>query len=389
MTDRRRKAILSFVDAHAADQLQFVIDLCNENSYTYNKKGADKVAAMILDELKGILPKRTILKQTLTGNHHILRNRSSSNAIYLLGHMDTVFPPDHPFQRCRREGALLIGPGTGDMKGGIAVLVYALKALESVDMLDTLDLVLILSADEEIGSTTSRRIFLEARKRAAACLVAECGGLKGEIVVSRNGKLGARIDCTGRNRHVGMGARGKASAVLELAHRIIALESLNHTLAGGSVNVGKVEGGLGPCTVPGKASCLFDVRWTEPAHGEMLLDEIERMVATPLQNGCESSLTVLNSRPAMPMSEATEGLFKILQTIGSSLGQNIAPEHRGGTSDANFFGAAGIPVLDGLGPVAQKDHTSEEYIDIESLRTRTALLALFLMEYPVRPGAES
>lgn len=376
-----KEEILSFLNSNTQEQIQFVIDLCNQNSYSYNIEGIDRIARMILDRLNGILPEHKVIKQKNTANHHILKINPSAKSIYLVGHMDTVFPPDHPFQKCQVYGNELNGPGTGDMKGGLTVFIYALKALKEVDLLDKLSLTLILNSDEEIGSITSKSIFLEERKKALCCLVSECAGINGEIVISRNGKMGARIDCTGEDRHVGFGIHEKASAILELAHKIIFIENLNSSLPGVSLNVGKIEGGLGPSTVPGYASSLIDIRWEKEEHKEILLNTINTELSQVSQPGCHSELTILNSRPAMPRSKSNEGLFQIIQNVGRSLRQEVLPEHRRGTSDANFFGAFGVPTLDGLGPICKRDHTPNESIKISSLKERSALTALFLVEF--------
>jgi glutamate carboxypeptidase len=372
--------IQSYVDDHAGDELQFVIDLCNQNSYTYNAAGTNLIAEMILDRMGGILPHRETVWQAEVGDHHILRTRPASNSYYLVGHMDTVFPPDHPFQECAIEGDWLVGPGTGDMKGGIGVMIYALKALDEVGLLDGMDIALVLSADEEIGAVTSRSIYEKERRNAVACLVAECAGPAGEVVLSRNGKAGLRLSCSGVERHVGRASSEKSSAILEIAHKVLALESLNACFPGVSVNVGKIEGGLGPCTVPAEATCLVDVRWLEEKHYEIVLSGMQDIVSHAACLGCACTLTLLNQRPAMPMTGATESLYGALENVARSLGMSVGREHRRGTSDANFFGAAGIPTIDGFGPVCQDDHTTSERIHVPSLADRTALLALFLAE---------
>jgi glutamate carboxypeptidase len=375
--------IVAYVRGHAEAQLSFVIDLCNENSYTYNIQGTNRVTEMILAQLEGFFPQREVREQAEVGSHHILRTRAACEppgrrSIYLLGHMDTVFPPYHPFQRCRREGDWLIGPGTGDMKGGLGVIVYALKALENVGLLDRLDLSLILSGDEEIGSATSHSLYEVERERARLCLVAECAGPEGEIVVSRNGKAGARLDCFGVDSHVARVSGGKASAIVEMAHKVIALEALNGSQPGVTINAGRIEGGLGPSTVPAHASCLFDMRWSDEKDYGALLSETRRIVQESVQPQCRCEYAILNHRPAMPASEVTEKMFRELRQLAESLGISLRAEHRRGTSDANYFGAAGVPTLDGFGPICEGDHTSSERILISSLRTRTTLLALSL-----------
>jgi glutamate carboxypeptidase len=272
------------------------------------------------------------------------------------------------------------------MKGGLAVLVYALKALAEAGFLEELNVALILGSDEESGSVTSHPVYLKERENAIACLVAECAGPNGEVVVSRNGKLGARIDSFGRDRHVGENIHEKASAILELAERVIAVESLNALLPGVSVNVGTIEGGLGPCTVPAHASCLIDVRWSGEEEREIVLEKLTEEVSSSRVHDCRSEMTILNSRPAMPLSGKTLWWLKLLEGAGHRLGLEIGREHRRGTSDANFFGAAGVPTIDGFGPVCHNDHTQDEHILISSLRQRSALLAHFLLDYGMRAG---
>jgi glutamate carboxypeptidase len=379
MTFGIKKEILDLIDKGAEDQVDFLIGLCSQNSYTFHKKGTDRIAALILDKLEGIFPLSRKVEQKETGDHHILKRREKGKAIYLLGHMDTVFPPDHPFQSCRREEDWLIGPGTADMKGGLAVMVYALRALARAGALEDLNITMILGADEENGSPSSQKIYEQEVKSASVCLVGECAGENGEIAVSRFGKAGGRLVCTGRDQHVAMAARDKASAISEIAHKVIAFESLNGLFPGVLVNVGRIEGGLGPSTVPAQASFLFDLRWEKEEHSGPLFDRINELISHNENPLCKSSVTLVNRRPAMPFSHKTKELFSRLKKTAEELGQELSFENRRGTSDANYFGAAGVPTLDGFGPIGIRDHTPDERILVSSLKERTTLLAFFLL----------
>jgi glutamate carboxypeptidase len=377
-------AVRAFVDAHAAEQLDFTIGLCNENSYTHNPAGTNRVAAMLLDRLGGLLPNRQTIPQEGVGNHHLLSTGPDRRGVYLLGHMDTVFPPDHPFQTCAVKGEWLHGPGSGDMKGGLAVIVYALLGLHEMGILEDLEATLILSADEEIGAVTSRALYEEERTNARACLVAECAGPHGEVVTSRNGKAGLRLECRGAGSHVGRVSDRKRSAILEMAHKVIALEALNGCLAGVTVNVGTIEGGLGPCTVPPEARALVDVRWRNDRDYDTVLAKVCAIVSEPICPGCECRVRVLNQRPAMAIAPGNEALYETLVEVAALAGITVGKEHRRGTSDANFFGSAGVPTLDGLGPVCHDDHTPDERIHIPSLAERTTLVALLLADLASR-----
>jgi glutamate carboxypeptidase len=383
-----KNRVLSLTDRCAQEQLDFLIQLCSQNSYSYNKSGVDRVSAMVVQQLPGILPVHEVRSEKNVGDHHVLRDSAADQgqAIYLVGHVDTVFPPDYSFQECRFSNGLLIGPGTGDMKGGLAVMVYALRILKELEVLDGLRLVMILNSDEEIGSVTSREIFLKEREKARLCLVGECAGLHNEIVVSRNGKMGACIKSFGQGRHVSHGAASKSSAILEIAHKIIALEKINGSLPGVDLNVGKVEGGLGSNTVPESASCFLDIRWHKEEQKAALQARVEAEIAVSVQPGCFSEFEILNFRPSMPENPLNRPLIQMVQQIARTLDQEVGTEHRRGTSDANFFGSIGVPTMDGWGPVCENDHTAKEFIRISSLKERTALLSLFLVEYGRQAG---
>jgi glutamate carboxypeptidase len=390
--NRSKDRVITLAEDFAAEQLDFLIDISNQNSYSYNKEGVDRTAEKIIAALYNnkIVTGLERRSNEQLGDHLIFKTTAAGSrerSVYLVGHMDTVFPPDHPFQHCRREGSRLTGPGTGDMKGGLAVFIYALKILKKLDLLDKFPLVMILNSDEEIGSISSQPVFLEEREKAALCLVSECAGLHNQIVVSRAGKMAALVTCTGRGSHVSRSTPEKASALVEMAHKIIALESLNGCLPGVTLNAGKiVESGLGQSTVPEKASFLIDVRWKQEIHRAEMMEKIEAILSVPSVPGCRSKFEIANSRPAMPENEKNNDVIDLIRRVGKDLGQEIPTEHRRGTSDANFFGAAGVPTLDGLGPISDGDHTPGEYIEISSLKERTALVALFLSEYGRRTG---
>ncbi len=359
-------------------QLQFVIDLVRQNSFSWNKAGTDRLAEMVLEKMDGLFPHHRVVDQAEVGNLHILSNRREGRTIYLLGHMDTVFPPDHPFRECRVEGDELHGPGAGDMKAGVATIVFACRALGEAGLLDDIPLTVIFSGDEEVGAVTSRAVFEEEREKALACLVVEGGGLNREIVVSRNGKIGARLECVGRDDHVGTVELEKASAVLELAHKTVALEGLNGALPGVRVNVGQVEGGLGPATVPARARGLLDVRWQDQRVRDELVARLKAEVRKEDVPGCRSGLTIVNERAAWPLTPGTRKLGDLVKRVGAELGYALEGQHRLGTSDSNFFGSAGVPTVDGLGPVCKGYHTPEELVYISSIGERTGLLTAVL-----------
>jgi glutamate carboxypeptidase len=153
------------------------------------------------------------------------------------------------------------------------------------------------------------------------------------------------------------------------------LEGLNGGLSGVRVNVGQVQGGLGPATIPAEAHALVDVRWESQDVRDQLVQRMEEVVGREDLPGCRSGLTILNERSAWPLTEGTQRLADIIRRVGAEMGHSIGQEHRLGTSDSNFFGCAGVPTVDGLGPICKGYHTPEEFVYISSIPERTALLA--------------
>jgi glutamate carboxypeptidase len=380
-----RSEAVAYIDAHAEEQLDFLVRLCNQNSYSFNPEGVNRVGDMIAERMNGILPVHEVEAFEKVGNTHIFRSAGQGKSVYLVGHMDTVFPPDHAFQSCSRQGDVLRGPGTGDMKGGLVVIIYALKALQHAGVLGELNISTIFNSDEEIGSRYSRPVMERERQRAAACLVTECAGVENQVVVSRNGKMGARMKSYGKPQHVAVGTHEKSSAILEAAHKIIDIEALNAIYPGVSLNIGKVAGGLGPATIAAEAEAYIDIRWEHEEHKDRLIENVQSIVDRRVLAGCHSEFEVLNWRPSMPDTGCNHELVGLIQSTAGELGQKVPVQHRRGSSDANHFGSAGVPTVDGLGPVSQWDHTADEYIDIPSLHERTKLLAAVLLRMAERP----
>lgn len=141
-----------------------------------------------------------------------------------------------------------------------------------------------------------------------------------------------------------------------------------------------MEGGLGPATIPASASAQIDIRWEDQGTRDPLMDKIREVVSRGDLPGCRSDLTILNERSAWPHTEGSRRLADLVKTAGREIGQEIGQEHRRGTSDANFFGSAGVPTVDGIGPLCRGYHTSEEFVYIPSIKERTALLANALVK---------
>jgi glutamate carboxypeptidase len=296
--------------------------------------------------------------------------------LLLIGHMDTVFPVDSPFNWFRDVGQKVFGPGVIDMKGGLVTAVFALRALAACRMLETIPLTFICNSDEEIGSPASTPLIQTEAARSLLGLGFECGGLHGEIVTGRKGKAGYFLSVKGRAGHAAFAGADKASAILELAHKIIALEGLNDTRRQIVVNVGVINGGIGPNTVADAAIAEIDTRFLSAADCVFTAANIFRIAAECSVPGTSAELRQTPSRMPMVQSAVNRELFQVIARQADMLGLPCREELRKGVSDMNTIAEAGIPVVDGMGPVGDCDHCDREYMIRDTLPSRTKLAAL-------------
>jgi glutamate carboxypeptidase len=369
-------AILSYLQPRQREALDLLRHLVEIQSGSRNKPGLDRMAVDVAEVLGGILPEVRILPFADHGDMvqgMTLPAAKGRTGIVLVGHMDTVFPADTSFTAFREDEARCYGPGVYDMKGGLVVAVYALKALSHLGLLKEIPVTVLCNSDEEIGSPASRPWLEEQAKRALAALVFEGGGASNDVVTGRKGRLGMHLTVRGRAGHAAKGG-AKASAILELAHKILALEGLNDGREI-TLNVGQITGGIGPNTVPELATASLDARFLTPDGQQRLEQSLARIAAHENVAGTSTTLSVQSGRPAMPQSEGNRRLWGIAREQAHLLGYDLPEELRSGVSDANFIAGLGVPVLDGLGPVGDLDHSDLEFILKDSLTARATLTA--------------
>jgi glutamate carboxypeptidase len=296
-------------------------------------------------------------------------------AIALLCHMDTVFPSGTAAARAfRTDAERAYGPGVCDMKAGIVSAIYALEALRALGFAAFSRLLLICTADEEIGAPSSRAFVEALASGLDAVLVMEAGRENGDIVGRRKGGGFYRLEVQGRSAHAGVEPQKGRSAVLTLARQTVALHALTDLAAGLTVTVGQVSGGTRPNVVPDHAEALVDVRAHTPAEMDRLLAAADTALADAALEGTTYTWTPVQFRPPWEATAGTDALAARAQAIASVLGFSVAVAATGGTSDGNFTAALGTPTLDGLGPIGGLDHGPLEYVELGSIVPRTALL---------------
>jgi len=347
-------------------------------SSSYNKKGVDRVVSLIQSLFKNNKVFCHVVKQKSFGNHLIVRSfhKPPSHAqILLVGHMDTVFPENTSFNWYKEDKINVYGPGVNDMKGGLVAGIFAIKALEFAGLVEKIPVTFLFNSDEEIGSKSSKKLIENESKNSALAFVLESGGLSGKIVTGRKGNISAKLDIAGEAGHAAYAGKNKASTILELAHKTIEFESLNDHERGMTVNVGKINGGIGSNTVAENSTALIDFRFSSLEDKKYLEQKIKYIVNKQHIPHTSSKIKILTSREPMNQCRANRELFDTVKNVAKSFNMALEEEFRPGVSDANFIAHQNIPVIDGLGPNGGKDHSENEYMIKESLVQKTALIA--------------
>jgi glutamate carboxypeptidase len=375
--------ITTFLKAHEREMFKLLKKMVLIQSGSYNKDGIDKLGRFIKSTFQSNNVSCRVIEQDRYGNHLVVRSLCDvqfDSQILLVGHMDTVFPKDTDFNWYREDDTLCYGPGVIDMKGGLAAGIFAFKALDDENLLTRIPITFIFNSDEEIGSPSSKALVQEEAKKSIFSFVLETGGRNGEIVTGRKGNLSLELKIKGRAGHAAFAGKDKASAIVELAHKIIEFESLNNPDRGISVNVGRVGGGIGPNTVPEHASARIDFRFLKSSEKAYLEQKIAEITQKQNIQNTRSQFVVLSGRPPMPVSEKNKKLFNAVKETATSIGLSVDEEFRAGVSDANLIAGENTPVIDGLGPIGAMDHSKDEYMIKESLLQRSALLANAIIE---------
>jgi glutamate carboxypeptidase len=318
-----------------------------------------------------------------TGDHLYARPRERRRGApfqLIVGHMDTVWPLGTVERMpLRREGDRLFGPGTHDMKAGLAQLAFALQALQAFELAPAVTPVVFVNSDEEIGSGSSQRVIRRLARSAERAFVLEGGERdQNRLKIARKGAGRFRIRVRGRASHAGTSFEQGVSAILELSHQVQRLFALNDPGRGITVNVGTVDGGLLPNVVAPEASARIGVRVPTAAAAV----EVERAIRglRPVLEGSSLEIEGGIRRPPMEPTPRNRQLLATAQRLGMVLGLELEDAGLvGGASDANTTSLY-TATLDGLGPAGDGSHAPDEHVSISSLAERAALLALLLLE---------
>lgn len=390
-------ALRAGLAARQGDMAARLGDWVERNTGTWNTAGLEAFAALLANELRRLdfqvtiepsapleYPERAGARTgpLVRGERKASLDPEHARHFLLLGHFDTVFEPDSPFQNWRIDAASperASGPGSSDMKGGLVVLLEALRALRDSGDLARADVTVLLNSDEEIGSLGSRARIQAAAEQAQLAFVFEPALEGGEQARSRSGAGQFHLDVEGVAAHVATSPIEGKSAVLALARKVIAIEALTDPEHGVLLNVGTISGGTKRNIVPAHAEAWIDLRYDDRAQGEEVRGKLERIAAAPDVPGTRGELWGLLHRPPRPPTAESDRLLALQQEIARGLGYPAPePVHSAGVTDGSLTAAAGVPTLDSLGVRGGGAHTDREFVLLPSLSERAAIAAVLL-----------
>ncbi|MBL8916282.1 MAG: M20/M25/M40 family metallo-hydrolase [Archangium sp.] len=352
--------------------------LVDHNSFSTNRDGGQRVVRLLEDvfAMPGLEASR--IGSDRFADHLVFRTtgRASVAPIALIGHLDTVFPPG-TFEGYRVDGSLRRGPGVLDMKGGLVVIAWALKAIAVTSDLNALPpLRVVIVSDEEVGSPEGAPLIRHEVQGARAALVFESGRANDAIVTERKGVGNLTAHASGKAAHAGNAYWEGDNAIWKLSRFVDRAQQLSDKHAGVTVNVGLISGGTSKNTVPAEAHAELDLRFPTAAAESALRDALATAAAAEIRLENGTGRAPMEKQPGV--AEMVKGYGACAHAHG--LGREEAPR-QGGGSDGNTTSAMGIPTIDALGPRGKGFHTHDEYIEVATLVSRAQALADYLISF--------
>jgi len=341
-----------------------------------SKPGLDRLARFLAGEFRRRAGKVQLMEHPVAGSAVLAEfwaSRRKQKPILLLGHLDTVWElgtlAQMPF---RVRGGRAFGPGILDMKAGVVIGLWAIRALQALRISPAGPIHFFLNSDEEVSSIAFRKEILAAARRARAVLVLEPAAAGGALKTARKGVGEFKITVHGRSAHAGVSPAAGVNAIMELARQALTIQAMAKPRQGLTINVGRIEGGTRPNVVPERATAWIDVRIPRLQDRAVIEEEIRGL--RPFDSGTKLEIEGGINRPPMERDMAA-ALFRKARALGRAVGMALTEASTGGGSDGNFTAAMGVPTLDGLGAVGDGAHARHEHILISELPRRAALLA--------------
>ncbi|MGB3712799.1 MAG: M20 family metallopeptidase [Candidatus Promineifilaceae bacterium] len=379
-TQKPEKRILSFLQEGKAEMVSYLRRLVLAESPSSNPESQAVILAILRETLRELGFAIEILPGKHSGGQLLARPAGGyySGKQMLIGHCDTVWPigsiESMPF--VFQDGAIS-GPGVFDMKGGLTQIVFALKAIRSSGLEPSLEPIVFVNTDEEIGSIESEPHIRRLAQEVERVYVLEPAlGLSGKLKTARKGVGQFSITVKGKAAHAGLDPEKGISAIRELSYLIQKLYALSDPSGGVTVNVGIIEGGIRPNVIAPISKAQVDVR--VPTMKEARRMESAILNLRPETPGAELEITGRIGRPPMEPTKENQRLWKLARSLGEGIGLKLEQGTAGGGSDGNTTSQY-VATLDGLGPVGDGAHAEHEFIILDKMVERCALLALLIL----------
>jgi len=353
-----------------------VRELVVRESPTHSKLACDELSSYLAVEFERLDGHVKVHRQGIAGDHLQVDFSGDQRRapLLLLGHFDTVYDVGTiETMPWRERNGQLYGPGVFDMKSGIVQMMFALAALREVRGDLPRPVKVLLVSDEEGGSDTSRVITEDLAQQCRAVLVCEPSGPGGALKTARKGVGSFTVKVRGQAAHSGLDFEKGQSAILELAHQILAISQLTDLQRGTTLNVGVISGGTRTNVIAAEAAAEVDVRIARKSDAAIMERRVRRL--RPVNNKCKIEVEGGINRPPLERTEQVVALFELARKIAADLGFALQEIAVGGGSDGNFTAGVGVPTLDGLGAVGEGAHAPHESVVAAQLPLRAALLA--------------
>jgi glutamate carboxypeptidase len=390
-TAARAQQIARWVEAHREELVAFASQLVAAESPSLEPELHAHLLRQLGNALEELGFRVRRLAGRTTGGHLLARpsvRRRGRRYQLLVGHCDTVWP-EHTLRTMplKATDGRLHGPGMYDTKAGLAQLIFALKALSALRLTPTVRPVVFINSDEEIGSPESTRYIKRLARLADRALMVEPAlGPDGRLMTARKGVGRFTVRIRSKAAQAGLEPDTGVSAILELSHIIQKLSAMNDASRGITVNVGIVDGGLRPNVTAVESTAVVDVRVLTQGDADRIESCVRALtVETP---GAAIEVEGGLGRPPLERTERNRSLWETARELAGLLGIDLRDDTAGGGSDGNTTSLY-TPTLDGLGAVGGGAHASNEFVYIDRLAERTALLALLILEPPLPGGRRS
>jgi glutamate carboxypeptidase len=367
--------LLPLLQRGLPDAVQFLGQMVTLESPSDDKQLVDKFGCFVAERFAAIGGRVNVVSTESFGDHLLVHFQGiSCETVLLLGHLDTVFPAGEIHKRpFKIEARRAFGPGVFDMKSGILLMWMALKALQDRHGAPPRNVTVLLNSDEEIGSNSSRTLIEQAARNSKAVLVLEPSLPGGTLKTARKGVGRFIVKAIGRAAHAGIDPAKGVNAIEEIARQILRLQQMTDVARGTTITVGVVHGGTRSNVVPAEATVDIDVRIASSGEAERITAEFHAL--TPILPGAQLQVRGSINRPPMERTPGTARLFEIARQVAAQMKMELQEGSTGGASDGNLTSALGTPTLDGLGAIGGGAHAVHEFIELDSLPERAALIA--------------